>query len=97
MSARAHPRAVGAFVLGAVALLLVVVLALDARLPVKAGAHPILHAARGALCCIDDFAPVDQYLLGFYYFYALQRYDLAAENLFCPCHVADVEPGAPRG
>jgi alpha-galactosidase len=35
------------------------VLPLDGRIAVPAGARPVLHHARGALCSIDDFAPVE--------------------------------------
>jgi alpha-galactosidase len=37
------------------------ILPLDIRVPVSGlgGRHPVLHYAKGALCSIDDFAPVD--------------------------------------
>lgn len=40
------------------------ILPLDARLaaPADIGRKPLLHYARGALCCLDDFAPVDREL-----------------------------------
>ena len=41
------------------------ILPLDAKLGSPSGdSDPVLHYAKGALCCIDDYAPLTEHLVG---------------------------------